>query len=63
MFERAYRLPQILIEFVNISSQHANFIINFGGASFEGVIALINLAQSRVFEEFGIELETEVVVL
>ena len=45
------------------SEQHANFIINFGGASFEDVIALINLAQSRVFEEFGIELETEVVVL
>ena len=45
------------------SEQHANFIINFGGASFEDVIALINLAQSRVFEEFGIKLETEVVVL
>ena len=45
------------------SEQHANFIINFGCASFEDVIALINLAQSRVFEEFGIELETEVVVL
>ena len=45
------------------SEHHANFIINFGGASFEDVIALINLAQSRVFEEFGIELETEVVVL
>ena len=45
------------------SEQHANFIINFGGASFEDVIALINLAQSCVFEEFGIELETEVVVL
>ena len=45
------------------SEQHANFIINFGSASFEDVIALINLAQSRVFEEFGIELETEVVVL
>ena len=45
------------------SEQHADFIINYGGAKFEDIIDLINLAKKRVFEEFGIKLETEVVIL
>ena len=46
-----------------ISDKHANFLINKGGASFEDAIFLIELARSRVFEEFGVRLENEVIVL
>lgn len=45
------------------SEQHANFLINYGEAKFDDVISLINLAKQRVFENFGINLETEVVIL
>ncbi|NLK66605.1 MAG: UDP-N-acetylmuramate dehydrogenase [Campylobacteraceae bacterium] len=45
------------------SEQHANFIINYGDAKFEDVMELINLGKKRVFEEFGVSLETEVVIL
>jgi UDP-N-acetylmuramate dehydrogenase len=43
-----------------ISEKHANFFLNLGGASAADVKALIDLAQERVREELGIELETEV---
>jgi UDP-N-acetylmuramate dehydrogenase len=43
-----------------ISSVHANFIANTGGASAADVLALIERARSRVREASGIELETEV---
>jgi UDP-N-acetylmuramate dehydrogenase len=43
-----------------ISPQHANFIINLGGAKAADVKALIELAQERVRTLFGEELELEV---
>lgn len=46
-----------------ISDKHANFLINKSKASFEDAIFLIELARRRVFEEFGVELENEVIVL
>lgn len=46
-----------------ISDKHANFLINKGKASFEDAIFLIELARRRVFEEFGVRLENEVIVL
>ncbi len=46
-----------------ISQSHANFLINKKNASFDDAIFLIELARKRVFEEFGIELENEVVVV
>jgi UDP-N-acetylenolpyruvoylglucosamine reductase len=46
-----------------ISPQHANFIENAGGASSADAIALMAVARRRVFEQFGIELEREVVFL
>ena len=46
-----------------ISTLHANFIVNRGGARAADVLALIELARSRVREHFGVELETEVRVL
>ncbi|PSM53221.1 UDP-N-acetylenolpyruvoylglucosamine reductase [Campylobacter blaseri] len=45
------------------SQKHANFLINYGGATYDDVTKLIKLAQKRVFEEFGVRLKTEVVVL
>lgn len=42
------------------SDQHTNFILNLGGATATDITALVHLAQNRVRERFGIELETEV---
>lgn len=43
-----------------ISEQHANFIVNTGAAKAKEVLALINLARSKVKNKFGVSLETEV---
>ena len=42
------------------SGQHANFIVNLGGARAAEVRALIELARSRVMESTGVKLEPEV---
>jgi UDP-N-acetylmuramate dehydrogenase len=46
----------------SISDRHANFIVTEDGATFEDVHRLINLAKSRVTEQFGVELELEIQV-
>ncbi|MFN8512082.1 MAG: UDP-N-acetylmuramate dehydrogenase [Chloroflexia bacterium] len=43
-----------------ISTLHANFIVNVGGATGADVLAIIRHAQCVVREKFGVELETEV---
>ncbi|HCI79867.1 MAG TPA: hypothetical protein DHW02_09260, partial [Ktedonobacter sp.] len=43
-----------------ISERHANFIVNVGGASAADIAALIQLAHTRVREQFGVDLELEV---
>ncbi|MCX6764114.1 MAG: UDP-N-acetylmuramate dehydrogenase [Candidatus Nealsonbacteria bacterium] len=43
-----------------ISSKHANFIINLGGAKADDVLNLINLAKRKVKEKFKIELREEI---
>jgi UDP-N-acetylmuramate dehydrogenase len=43
-----------------ISERHANFIVNVGGATAADVAALIKEARSRVYAQFGVELELEV---
>lgn len=45
------------------SDIHANFLINYGGGSFDEAIDLIKLAKKRVFENFGINLEEEVKII
>ena len=45
------------------SEVHANFLVNYGGGVFEDAKYLIDLAKSRVFEEFGIELIEEIKIL
>jgi UDP-N-acetylmuramate dehydrogenase len=42
------------------STVHANFVVNRGGATARDVLALVNLARSRVMERFGVRLEPEV---
>jgi UDP-N-acetylmuramate dehydrogenase len=46
-----------------ISPKHANFIENAGGATSEDCVALMVEARRRAREEFGVELEREVVFL
>jgi UDP-N-acetylmuramate dehydrogenase len=46
-----------------ISEQHTNFFLNLGGAKAVDVIALMDLARSRVRERFAIELENEVALV
>ena len=46
-----------------ISSKHANFFVNHGGATAADVFALIELAQQRVAEKFEVQLELEVELL
>jgi UDP-N-acetylmuramate dehydrogenase len=43
-----------------ISPVHANFIVNFGGATAANVKDLIDLARQSVLAQFGIDLEPEV---
>ena len=46
-----------------VSTVHANFITNQGGATAEDVLALIERIRERVLKESGIELETEVCIV
>ncbi len=46
-----------------ISPQHANFILNKGGATSKDILELAGLAQKSVKENFGIDLQREVVVV
>lgn len=46
-----------------ISDRHANFIVNTGGARASEVLALIELAQQKVQESFGVRLEPEIRIL
>lgn len=43
-----------------ISTVHANFIVNHGGATAKDVLALVERARTKVRETTGVELETEV---
>ena len=46
-----------------VSTRHANFIINLGGATARDVIQLIEEVRSAVKEKYGVALETEVKIL
>jgi UDP-N-acetylmuramate dehydrogenase len=46
-----------------ISPIHANFFVNSGGATAADVKSLIDLAQRRVFDRFGVELALEIELL
>lgn len=46
-----------------ISEKHANFIINEKNATFNDIEYLINLCQQKVYENFGITLEKEIIII
>lgn len=45
------------------SEVHANFLVNYGGGTYSDAISLINEAQQKILEAFGIALQCEVVIL
>jgi UDP-N-acetylmuramate dehydrogenase len=46
-----------------ISSLHANFFLNLGGAKAKDVFALISMAQEEVAKQFGVNLELEIALV
>jgi UDP-N-acetylmuramate dehydrogenase len=46
-----------------ISEEHANWIVNLGGASCQDVLELLSLAKSQVRAKFNLELEEEIQIV
>lgn len=46
-----------------VSTKHANFIVNKGHAKASDVLALMEQIQKSIFERFGVELEPEVIIV
>lgn len=46
-----------------VSTLHANFIVNAGGATAKDILDLSEYVQSKVSEKFGIELHREIILL
>jgi UDP-N-acetylmuramate dehydrogenase len=46
-----------------VSTVHANFIVNAGGATANDIKQLSELVQQKVAEKFGIELHREIILL
>ncbi|WP_143287062.1 UDP-N-acetylmuramate dehydrogenase [Caenibacillus caldisaponilyticus] len=46
-----------------VSTKHAGFIVNKGGATAKDYLALIDEIKRRVYEKFGVKLETEVRII
>ena len=46
-----------------VSTRHANFIVNNGGASARDILYLIEEIEKRVKKNFGIKLEREIEIL
>lgn len=46
-----------------VSEQHANFIVNLGGATAREILTLMETMQKRVYEKTGIELEPELRII
>jgi len=48
---------------MEFSTIHANFLVNHGNGNFDDAIYLVQEAQKRVYEAFGIWLECEIIIL
>ena len=46
-----------------VSSKHANYIVNLGGATAADVLGVIDAIQRRMLRDYGIELELEVNII
>jgi len=48
---------------MEFSSVHANFLVNHGNGRFEDAMELILLVEKKVKDEFGIELQREIIIV
>ncbi len=55
---RCYKIGKAMF-----SPEHANYIVNLGGAKAADVLALINLAKEKVEKQFGLKLREEIVLV
>ena len=46
-----------------VSTLHANFIVNAGGATARDILDLSDYVKARVAEKFGVELQREIILL
>ena len=46
-----------------VSTLHAGFIINKGNATAKDVLELIDIIKEKVFEKFGVKIETEIEII
>jgi len=46
-----------------VSEQHANMVINCGGATAADVVTLINLIKEKVKNKFDLELSEEIIII
>ena len=47
---------------MSFSSQHANFLVNNGAGTYEDALYLINLAKSKIKEQFNIDMKVEIII-
>lgn len=47
---------------MSFSKQHANFLVNNGNGTYEDAVYLINLAKSKIKEQFNIDIKEEVII-
>lgn len=47
---------------MSFSSQHANFLVNNGAGTYEDALYLINLAKSKIKEQFDIDIKVEIII-
>jgi UDP-N-acetylmuramate dehydrogenase len=59
----AVGLKGVRVGDAQISQQHANFIVNRGQAKASEILALIQLAQEKVSQKFGVQLELEIEII
>ncbi|MDR0468328.1 MAG: UDP-N-acetylmuramate dehydrogenase [Campylobacteraceae bacterium] len=48
---------------VSFSDVHANFLVNYGGGTFEDALTLIKEAKNDVYKKFGVNLELEIQIV
>ncbi|MBU3014687.1 UDP-N-acetylmuramate dehydrogenase [Poseidonibacter lekithochrous] len=47
---------------MSFSSEHANFLVNNGDGTYEDAVYLIDLAKSKIKEQFNIDIKAEVII-
>jgi len=47
---------------MGFSEEHANFLVNYGGGTYEEAIHMIDLAKSKIKEQFNIDIQQEVII-